>query len=359
MALSDSIDAGVAGLASRTLHRAGPGAMLVGALPFDTQSPTRLFVPEETRVSNRPPDFSATASPAAASWQVTEHPTRDGYRMAVVRALERLAATSTSDAATITKVVLARMLELEATERIDPLHVFARLLADTHASAFCVPLTPHADGVARTLVGASPELLVEKTGSTVSSLPMAGSAPRQANAVADREAARLLEASAKDQREHRAVVEHVLDSLSPHCQHLRAPATPVLASTAAMWHLATPIEGDLKRDISSLELAVALHPTPAVCGSPTDLARALIAELEPFDRGFFTGAVGWCDTRGDGRWMVAIRCAEIVDRVARVHAGAGIVSGSDPDAEAAETSAKFQTVLRALGVDERGTPRVE
>lgn len=358
LTLSLPVADGLLAAASRALGTAGRGALLVGALPFDRGSPARLLVPEETLCSFvRAPVLSERLAPVAAvPWRVTERPTREGYHAAVRRALERLAAAPASGSPALTKVVLARMLELEAPQRIEPLQVFARLLADTRASAFCVPLDPRPDGAARTLVGASPELLVDKHGTKVASLPMAGSAPRQADPAADREAARTLAESAKDRREHRVVVEHVLDILAPHCHQLRAPELAILSSTATMWHLATPIEGDLKRDISSLELAAALHPTPAVCGSPTDQAYALIGRLEPFDRNYFTGTVGWCDAHGDGRWMVSIRCAEIAERTALLYAGAGIVAGSDPEAEAAETSAKFRTLLRALGIDECGRP---
>jgi isochorismate synthase len=97
-----------------------------------------------------------------------------------------------------------------------------------------------------------------------------------------------------------------------------------------------------------------LHPTAAVCGQPREIAAAAIEQLESFERGFFTGAVGWCDSAGDGQWMVTIRCAEVHGNRARLYAGAGIVTGSDPEAEAAETSAKFQTLLRAMGIDETG-----
>lgn len=355
--MTEPAAAGLLGAAARALEAAGPGALLVGALPFAREAPSRLFVPEDTRRFSTATAFGRGPSSALPRpWRVDERPTRDGYRAAVARALERLAEPATPAGPRLTKVVLSRLLELEAPHRIDPLRVLARLSADTRASAFCVPLAARPDGMPRTLVGASPELLVEKHRDTVTSLPMAGSAPRQSDAAADREIARALSASAKDRHEHRLVVEHVLDCLAPHCHQLRAPQLPILSPTATMWHLATPIEGDLKRELSSLELAVALHPTPAVCGLPSEQARTVIAQLEPFDRGFFTGAVGWCDTHGDGRWMVTIRCAEIADRTARLYAGAGIVAGSDPEAEAAETSAKFQTLLRALGVDEHGQP---
>jgi isochorismate synthase len=118
-----------------------------------------------------------------------------------------------------------------------------------------------------------------------------------------------------------------------------------------VWHLATPVRGLLRggdSGASVLELAIALHPTPAVCGTPTAAARRLIAASEGFDRGFYAGAVGWCDAAGDGEFAVAIRCATVRGREIRAYAGAGIVAGSDPGAEVAETTAKLRTLLRAL-----------
>jgi isochorismate synthase len=119
-----------------------------------------------------------------------------------------------------------------------------------------------------------------------------------------------------------------------------------------MWHLSTEIHGELlNRDISSLEVAFALHPTPAICGTPVLTAREAIGSQEPFDRGLFTGMVGWCDSEGDGEWAVTIRCAEVEGNELRLFAGAGIVAGSTPEAELAETSAKFRTMLLAMGLD--------
>ena len=120
-----------------------------------------------------------------------------------------------------------------------------------------------------------------------------------------------------------------------------------------MWHLGTTISGEIRDPAHlALDLAVALHPTPAVCGTPTDTAREHILADEE-DRGFYAGAVGWCDAAGDGEWLVSIRCAELdagLDAPSGASAGGGIAVDSDPDQELAETSAKFRTILSALGV---------
>lgn len=342
--------------AGRTLAGVPLKRKLVGALPFDGHAPAHLVLADVTRRHRR---FSAEprvlpASVTTGTWRVTERPARREYQQAVQLALDRLSAPARDEGSAIRKVVLARLLEVESPYELDPVSIFARLTRGGTAEAFCVPLPAGAGGRPRTLVGASPELLIARKGPVVTSRPLAGSAARLADSSADREAAAALVRSGKDQREHRLVVEAVLDVLAPYCTQLHALEQPTLVATGRMWHLATPIEGALSRDVSSLELAAALHPTPAVCGTPRAEARTLITQLEPFDRGFFAGAVGWCDGSGDGRWMVTIRCAEIMERQARLFAGAGIVSDSDPAAEAAETGAKFRTLLDALGIDELG-----
>jgi isochorismate synthase len=185
----------------------------------------------------------------------------------------------------------------------------------------------------------------------VHSHPLAGSARRLPDAGEDREAADRLRTSDKNRREHAMVVEAIFDVLAPYCRDLSAPPAPELVSTSTLWHLATPIRGTLRDpSVSSLELACALHPTPAVCGLPRAAAAEAIRMIEPFDRGFYSGAVGWCDGNGDGEWHVTIRCAEIAGSTARLYAGAGIVAGSDPDEEVAETATKFMALLGALGV---------
>ncbi|MEV1178713.1 chorismate-binding protein, partial [Nonomuraea sp. NPDC049784] len=172
--------------------------------------------------------------------------------------------------------------------------------------------------------------------------------PREDQAIGQR----LLN-SVKDRHEHRLVVDAVAAALAAHCDHLHVPE-PTLLATPTMWHLATPIIGRLTTPApSSVELAAALHPTPAVCGTPTAEAASLIAELEGglgVDRGYFAGLVGWQDAAGDGEWAIALRggVLEESQQRLRLYAGAGIVAGSDPDHELAETDAKFLTMLRAL-----------
>lgn len=350
--LPDGEPADLAARVAGFFAEAGDGPRrLVGALPFDRTRPAHLFQPEE--LVPTPPAATSPAAGAIRRWSVRLEPGVEVYRAAVARALALMAASAATPAK-LRKVVLARTLRIDCDTAIDARSLLAALAQDDSVTAFCVPLPPRRDAPTRALVGATPELLLAKSGAQVASHPLAGSARRRADPAADRAAAEALLRSDKDRREHAEVVEAVLDSLAPFCRELAAPDGIGLVSTRSMWHLGTRIVGELKdRELSSIEIAARLHPTPAVCGTPRDAAYRAIERLEPLDRDFYGGAVGWCDAAGDGRWHVAIRCAEVSGGTARLYAGAGIVPGSDPAAEADETGAKFGALLAALGIDER------
>lgn len=346
-----------------TKHGEAAETMVVGVLPFLRDAAPYLFSPNRVQHLKQTPHLGYTAKPTAHATgrcAIQEEPTREVYEDMVRRALVQMQA---SDA--LTKIVLSRTLRLHAEHRIDLRMVLRRLAEDPEASAFAVQIPAERSGLNHatepvTLVGATPELLLEKTGRQFRSLPLAGSAKRSNVPTDDREAAEQLLRSEKDRREHSAVVETMLERLAPFARNIQIDPEPILVSTATMWHLGTRLRGEVREQtVSSVDLAVALHPTAAVCGNPREQAAAAIRDLEPFGRGFFTGAVGWCNAAGDGRWMVTIRCGEIAGRDACLYAGAGIVAGSDPAAEAAETAAKFQTMLRALGIDEKGRIRDE
>ena len=252
------------------------------------------------------------------------------------------------------KVVLARALRLVADAPLDARAMLRRLVAaDPAAYGYLVDLSPAGDDyTGAALVGASPELLVARSGDRVMCKPFAGSAPRSADPELDAANGAALVRSAKDRHEHQLVIDTMRAALEPLCDDLTIPDEPQLSRTAAVWHLSTPISGRL-RDTSTtaIDLALTLHPTPAVGGVPTKAASELIAELEG-DRGFYAGAVGWCDADGDGHWVVALRCAELSAdrRNALARAGGGIVAESDPDDEVDETTTKFATIFNALGV---------
>jgi menaquinone-specific isochorismate synthase len=179
---------------------------------------------------------------------------------------------------------------------------------------------------------------------------MAGTIPRGATDEGDRAAEAALAASAKDGLEHRLVIDAVVDDLRECGVDVTTVRGPEVARLATVIHLATTIAGtvDARSACSALDLALRLHPTPAVGGAPRDAALAMLRQLEPFDRGCYAGPVGWVDARGDGEWAVALRCAELDGPTARLVAGAGVVAGSHPDAEWAETQAKLEPMLRVL-----------
>jgi menaquinone-specific isochorismate synthase len=266
----------------------------------------------------------------------------DRWRNAVADAVR---AIRTGDLA---KVVLALSVEATAAEPLDSRELLARLLGRyPDCWGFLV------DG----LVGATPELLVERTGLEVRSRVLAGTLPRadhdsvetggldDSGVVAT--GAALL-ASGKDLSEHRIAVVPVVDVLSELLDGVRVPAGPAVLELANVVHLATEVTGRLRDDRSVLELAAALHPTPAVAGTPVEPSLRLIDDLEADDRGRYAGPVGWTDARGDGELCLALRCAAVRGTTIRLYAGCGIVADSDPDAEVAEWRAKLRPVLDAL-----------
>lgn len=199
-----------------------------------------------------------------------------------------------------------------------------------------------------TFVGASPELLVRSIGGAVSSNPLAGSAPRGEGEEEDRALAEGLMRSPKDRFEHRLVVDDVVDRLRPFVDDIAVPDSPSLKRMATVQHLSTPVAGTLVHPTHVLALADALHPTPAVGGTPRQQSMAFIDKVEGFDRGWYAGGVGWVDGIGDGEFAIALRCGLLEGPQAHVFAGAGIVADSDPDAELLETRLKLRPLLELL-----------
>jgi len=238
------------------------------------------------------------------------------------------------------KVVLAREVVIEADAPIDVMAVLTRLRR-TYPSCHVF----HVDG----FVGASPELLVSRAGDVVRSHPMAGTAPRGGDPNTDARLAASLLASTKDRNEHQITIDMVHDTLLPWCSFLDYEAEPSIVPVANLQHLATMVEGRLSQPAPSvLALVLALHPTPAVCGQPRDLALVHIVEHEGFDRGRYAGAVGWVDGRGNGSWAVSVRTAQLDGASARLVAGCGIVADSDPATELEESRTKLQALLGAI-----------
>ena len=241
----------------------------------------------------------------------------------------------------VDKVVLARDIVATLDEPLDVRYALRRL-ADDYPECW----TFSVDG----LFGATPELLVRRTGDEVVSRVLAGTVKRRGEPSVDASLASALLASGKDLEEHEYAVHSVARSLAAHCTDLKVPARPHVLRLANVQHLATDVEGELADDTPVLALAASLHPTAAVCGTPTERALHLIRELEGMDRGRYAGPVGWFDAHGDGEFGIALRCAELdaSGRSIRLFAGCGIVAGSDPESELAESNAKFVPVRDSL-----------
>ncbi len=362
--------------------RPGSGVVALGALPFDPAAPARLLVPHLTYgragdaewvtvVGVGSDDPLGGRAAAGARWRarlvraatrfasapsgpprradgdgavharLTASPGGPGYARSVASAVARI------DASGLEKVVLARCVDVA----LDPLPAPAAVLERLHrqepdCTVFTVPVP------GGRFLGASPELLVSRRGRTVVSCPLAGTI-----ALGDEpgRGATALLASGKDQSEHRYVVEDIARALSGYCETLSVPEEPAAVLLHSVAHLATRLEGTLRQPPtgpsalpSALDLLGSLHPTPAVGGTPRGEALALIAALEPEPRGFWAGPVGWLSADGDGDWFLGIRSALLNRSGARLLAGAGIVSGSDPAGELAETTIKLRPVLEAL-----------
>ena len=326
----------------------GDAELIVGAMPFDIRHNAALLEPDSvsTALPARPTE------PLPTVRIVDTLPSPEIHRSRITAALRLLR----DDENPLEKLVLARALRLAADQPLDAWAILHRLIdADAGATAYLTDLSPAGGQFLGTaLVGASPELLVSRFGDQVSCHPFAGSAPRSTDPDIDTANGAALASSAKDRHEHQLVVDTMRAALEPLCGHLDIADEPQLSRTATVWHLSTPIRGTLRdSSTTAIDLALALHPTPAVGGVPTSAAVDLIAELEG-DRGFYAGAVGWCDAAGDGRWVVAIRGAQLSAdrRIAVAQAGGGIVAESDADGEFAETTTKFRTILAAMGVQQ-------
>jgi menaquinone-specific isochorismate synthase len=277
-------------------------------------------------------------APAARRLDVTSVRNPVAWTAAVETAAARLRAGEAA------KVVLAREVVARG-DGVVSAGMVARTLRSAYPSCFTYLVTG-ADGTA--FAGASPELLIRRSGRRAFSQPMAGSVARGATEADDDRLARQLEASAKDNAEHRLASDFVVEALRPLAQSVSARPPEVVRFTNIQ-HLATAVTAELlDPPTDALELASALHPTPAVGGWPRAAADALIDELEGMERGWYAGAVGWIDSRGDGEFAVALRCGLLWEDGARLYAGVGVMPDSDPARELEETELKFKALLHAL-----------
>ena len=334
----------------------GSGPVAFGTFTFDASSDgSVLIIPRAvlgrdgrgrawlTTVTERaevpatwpPPATPGLAAPTGIRW-------RDGslpgprWEQAVAEAVAAI------NAGGLRKVVIARDVFATADEPID-----ARILLRRLAARYPDCFTFACDG----MLGATPELLVRRAGHRVSALVLGGTLPRGADPAEDKALGEELLASAKNNEEHAYAVESIRDALALLCDTLDVEARPSLLKFPNLQHLGTQVRGTLAEGQtlrSALALAAAVHPPAAVCGTPPGTALDLIRELEHMDRERYAGPVGWVDADGNGEWGIALRCGQLSGRTARLFAGCGIVAGSEPAAELAETLVKLQPMRGAL-----------
>ena len=283
-------------------------------------------------------EASPGRAPLARTLDVTPVRNPVAWAAAIESAAARLRAGEAS------KVVLAREV-MARGDGVIPAGMVARSLRSAYPSCFTYLITG-ADGTA--FAGASPELLVRCTGSQAHAQPMAGSVARGATEAEDERLAEQLRSSRKDAAEHDVVSRFVVEALRPFSRSVAARPPEVVRFTNIQ-HLATSVDAELTAPAAdALDLAAALHPTPAVGGWPREAADRIIDDLESMERGWYAGAVGWTDGNGDGEFAVALRCGLLWEDGARLYAGVGVMPDSDPARELEETDLKFKALLSAL-----------
>ncbi|GAB3463852.1 chorismate-binding protein [Streptomonospora sediminis] len=340
----------------------GTGPVAFGGFTFDPGSAGSVLIVPRVIVGRRggrcwittaaagggadgaPDTLLGTEPPPAPVGPLSWEPgalTAEEWHRAVAAAVERIrgGGPGRSGPEELGKVVMARDVVAAAENGIDPRTLLSRLARDyPDCYTFSV------DG----MVGATPELLLRREGDEISSLVLAGTRPRGSDPAEDQRLARDLQESAKDNEEHRYAIESLRVALAPLCDSVRAPERPELLRLANVQHLASPARARLRPGVSTLDAVAAMHPTAAVGGTPTAAAMQVIRELEGMDRGRYAGPVGWIDGAGNGEWGIALRCAQVEGRRARLFAGCGIVADSDPASEVAESESKLQVMRTAL-----------
>ena len=320
--------------------RAGATTTAVANLLVTADSDLTALAERVWRAHGKFSQFRYRESAAAGVAPRADHATKEAgdYRAAVARALARIAAGE------FEKIVLARAIDLTLDQPLHPLRVLnglRQLFPDCYAFSL-------ANGRGQSFIGATPEQLVRVSKGTLETAALAGTIGRGRGASDDATLGVELLRSEKDRREHRFVLETITGRLAELGLQPEFPAQPGLRRLANVQHLHTPVRAVLPDSVRLLETVGWLHPTPAVGGTPVAAAVARIRELEGFSRGLYGGAIGWVNARGGGEFFVGIRSALVDGATARVYAGAGIVAGSTPEKEFAETELKFKAMLGAL-----------
>jgi menaquinone-specific isochorismate synthase len=324
------------------VSRRGDGSVAVANLVITPELPLDLVTAKVWKAHAKFRAFDYSAAPdhgrPSAPKQIVEIGGAGCFQREVEQALTEIARGDYE------KIVLARAQRLITKEEFHPLGVLNHL-RQRYAGCYAFSM---ANGAGQSFIGATPERLVRVGRGRMNTEALAGSAPRGQSASEDAAITRSLLQNEKDLREHRVVVDsiaHCLADLGLRLEHAPAPRVLGLANVQ---HLQTSIGAQLPEGVHILDLVERLHPTPAVGGTPREPAVAAITRLEPFDRGLYAGPLGWVDHRGGGEFFVGIRSALIDGCTATAYAGAGIVAGSDPQKEFAETELKFKALIEAL-----------
>jgi isochorismate synthase len=314
-----------------TIEGNGDTTKLTVAIPGGERPEPTL----ELLASMRPPAWFAVDDTGDHS--IESHPHVTDYASSVATAIDAI------HSGTLEKVVLARSVIVNSSEPVAILRVF-RQLAERYPQCYNFAWKS-GDAV---FMGASPELLADVRGSSLRSNPLAGSIKRGEGSAEDRSLGESLLSSPKDREEHRLVVDDLVERIGPMTLRLDVPASPELKKMASVQHLSTEISGELEHGYGVMDVVSAVHPTPAVGGVDRDNAVLFIRQSEQIDRGWYTGGIGWMNGAGDGAIAIGLRCGLVRGGSTQLFAGAGIVAGSQPDAELRETRLKLRPLLDVL-----------
>ena len=332
------------------LHGTGTGPILFSSFSFDPTEESQLIIPKVvigqrngkswiTWIGDTPqPQLrraSEVRSPLNLTWSGSNG---DVWQDRVARAIEKIKGGK------LEKVVLARFTTASSDSIIESRSLL-KYLSNEYPSTWIYSNAG--------LVGATPELLVRLSKSLITSRILAGTIRKTGDDQRDLALAGSLARSSKDLEEHEYAVRSVADALAPFCSSMNVPESPFVLHLSNVMHLATDVTGVLSDNSSPadiFELAARLHPSAAVCGTPTEVAKRTIDEIEGISRGRYAGPVGWIDAKGDGELGIALRCGQISSdkKSIRIFAGCGIVAGSDPEREYAESQAKLLPMRSAL-----------
>ncbi len=332
------------------VHGTGTGPILFSSFSFDPAEESILVIPQVVigqrngkswitwiGASGQPAlqNISIEKSPLNLSWSGSNG---DVWQERVARAVEKIKENQ------LEKVVLARFASATSDSPIKTRNLLKEL-AHEYPSTWVYSNTG--------LIGATPELLVRLSKSLVTSRILAGTIRKTGDDERDLALAGSLARSSKDLEEHEYAVRSVADALAPLCSSTNVPESPFVLHLSNVMHLATDVTGVLSDNSSPadiFDLVSRLHPSAAVCGTPTEIAKRAIDEIEGISRGRYAGPIGWIDANGDGELGIALRCGQISNdgKSIRIYAGCGIVAGSDPEREYAESHAKLLPMRTAL-----------